>query len=162
MKKLSLLMLVILILGCGTGTPVVEEPESVVEEPEPIIGELPPFIAQAAYFIDVIPPQITSGTVADGAADVDHVPINRGGFRFDFDEPLKLYRVDLRLKDGESLGWRPHGIVDHENIGQTVLIMPVAESQLLKFDTEYVIAIFVLDRACERSNYHIQFRTKLQ
>ena len=155
MKKLALLMLTILILGCGTETPVVdEEPESVIEEP-------PPVLAQAAYFIDITPPTITSGTVADGDADVDHIPINQGGFRFDFDEALKLYRVDLRLKDGESLGWHPHGIVDHENIGQTVIITPVAESQLLKFDTEYVIALFVLDQACSRSNHQIQFRTKL-
>lgn len=159
MKKLALLMLATLIFGCGTETPVIKE--SVIEEPEPVSGEPPPFVAQAAYFIDVTPPTITSGTVADRAADVDHVPINQGGFRFDFDEPLKLYRVDLRLKDGDSLGWQPHGIVDHENIGQTVVIVPVAESQLLKFDTEYVIAMFVLDHACSRSNIHIQFRTKL-
>ena len=99
--------------------------------------------------------------MADGAADVDHVPINQGGFRFDFDEPLKLYRLDLRHKGGESLGWRPHGIVDHENIGPFVVIVPMAESQLLKVDTEYVIAMFVLDRACSRSNFQIRFRTKL-
>ena len=160
MKKLSLLMFAILILGCGTETPVVEEPKPIVEEPEPVIGEPPPFLAQAAYFIDVTPPEIASATVTDGADDVDHGPINRDGFRFDFNEDLKMYRVDLRLKDGESLGWQPHGIVDHENIGQTVLIVPVAESQPLKFDTEYVIALFILDGACSRSNYRIQFRTK--
>ena len=37
MKKLTLLMLAILILGCDTETPVVEEP--IVEEPEPVIED---------------------------------------------------------------------------------------------------------------------------
>ena len=159
MKRLSLLMLALLILGCGTETSVVDE-LVVDEEPEPVIEEPPPVLAQTAYFIDVTPPTITSGTVADGDSDVDHVPINQGGFRFDFDGPLKLYRVDLRLDGGKSLGWSPRGVVDHENIGQTVVIMPVAESELLKFDTEYVIAMFALDHACSRVNFHIQFRTK--
>ena len=36
MKKLSLLMCTILILGCGTDTEVVEEPE----EPPPVVMEL--------------------------------------------------------------------------------------------------------------------------
>ena len=78
MKKLSLLMFALLILGCGIETPVVEK------EPESVIEELPPTVVQAAYFIDITPPTIASGTVADGDADVDHVPINQGGFRFDF------------------------------------------------------------------------------
>lgn len=146
-------MFTILILGCGTETPMVDE------EPSPVINGLPPVMAPEAYFIDITPPVIASGTVADGDADVDLVPLNAGGFRFDFDRPLKLYRVDLRL-GGKSLGWRPRGVVDHENIGQTVLITPVAESQLLKFDTEYLIAMYVLDHACYRSNLHIRFRTK--
>ena len=154
MKRLSLLMFTILILGCGTETPVVDE------EPEPVIEEPPPVLTQAAYFIDITPPTITSGTVADGDADVDHVPINRGGFRFDFDRPLKLYKVDLRLDGGKSLGWNPRGVVDHENIGQTVVIMPVAESQLLKFDTVYTIAMYVLDQACNSTQFQIQFWTK--
>ena len=131
-----------------------------VEESEPVIEELPPAVAQAAYFIDITPPTMTSGTVADGDADVDHIPINQHGFRFDFDVPFKLYRVDLRFDGGKSLGWLPRGVVDHENIGQTVVIMPVIESQLLKFDTEYVIAMFVQDHVCNSSNFPILFRTK--
>ena len=158
MKQLALLMFMLLILGCDTEIPVVEE--LVVEESEPVIEELPPAVAQAAYFLDITPPTITSATVADGAADVEPVPINQHGFRFDFDAPLKLYWVDLRLDGGKSLGWRPRGVVDHENIEQTVLIMPVAESQLLKFDTEYVISMFVQDHICNSLNFQIRFRTK--
>ena len=146
MKKLALLMLAILILGCDTETPVVEKPL--------------PVVAQEAYFIDIEPPLMTSASVIDGEPDVDPVPLNQAGFRYDFDRKLKLYRVDLRLKDGESLGWHPHGVVDHENIGQLVEIVPVAESQLLKFDTEYVIAMFVQDHECYYSNFQIRFRTK--
>ena len=158
MKQLALLMFTILILGCDTEIPVVEEP--VVEESEPVIEEPPPAVAQAAYFLDITPPTITSATVSDGAADVEPVPINQHGFRFDFDAPLKLYWVDLRLDGGKSLGWRPRGVVDHENIGQTVLIMPVVESQLLKFDTEYMILMFVQDNRCNSLNFQIRFRTK--
>ena len=153
MKQLALFMFMLLILGCDTEVPVVEESELVIEE-------LPLAVAQAAYFIDVTPPIVTSATVDDGAADVDHIPINQHGFRFDFDRPLKLYRVDLRLDGGKSLGWRPRGVVDHENIGQTVLIVPAIESQLLKFDAEYVIVMFVQDHTCNYSNFQIRFRTK--
>ena len=39
MKKLVLLMFAILILGCDTETPVVEEPEPVIEEPPPVVME---------------------------------------------------------------------------------------------------------------------------
>ena len=76
MKKLSLLMFVILILGCDTETPV-------VEKPLPIVGP-------ETYFIDVTPPTITSGIVADGENNVDPVPLNQGGFRYDFDENTRI------------------------------------------------------------------------
>ena len=44
MKQLALLMLAILIFGCDTETPVVEEP--IVEEPEPVIEEPEPVIEE--------------------------------------------------------------------------------------------------------------------
>ena len=58
MKKLSLLMFTILILGCGTETPVAEEPESVVEEPEPVIEKPPPVVVEAKHLMPdhVAPP----------------------------------------------------------------------------------------------------------
>ena len=153
MKKLALLMLAILILGCGTETTVVEEPKPVIEEPSLIVtsGE--------HFRIDISEPQIVSGPAIGGGIDVDPQPLNVAGFFFVFDEDLKLYRADLRLKDGESLGWLPQGIVDRQNIGPFVRLQPFAGAPLLEFDTEYEINIFAQDLACYTSEHVIPFRT---
>ena len=42
MKNLSLFLFAILIFGCGTEKPVVEEPETLVEEPPPVPMEQEP------------------------------------------------------------------------------------------------------------------------
>ena len=40
------------------------------------------------WIVEVAPPEIASGTVADGAADVDPAPINAAGFRYDFNHAV--------------------------------------------------------------------------
>ena len=62
MKKMSLLIIAILILGCGTETPVVEEPEPVVEEPEPVVEEPPPVVMEDEHAMpeDTAPPEIVA------------------------------------------------------------------------------------------------------
>ena len=60
MKNLSVLMFVILILGCDTETPVVEKPL--------------PIVAQETYFIDIVALELASGIVSDGENNVDPVP----------------------------------------------------------------------------------------
>ena len=154
MKKLALLMFAILVLGCETETPMIEEPLNVIEEPLPVVA------SGERFRLEVEDPTIGHGDVFDGDADVDPEPLNRGGISYWFNEDLKLYKIDLRLKDGESLGWLPHGLVHGRRVGKVVRIQPVFGLPLLEFDTEYVITLYVQDLACNSSNFEIRFRTK--
>lgn len=108
MKKLALLMLAILILGCGTETPVVEEP--VVEEPPPIVmeDEPPPVVMEDEHAMpeDTVPPEIVEGSVRDGAVNVDPEPLNRDGMTFKFTENLRFYAADI-LREEKSFSWHP-------------------------------------------------------
>ena len=144
MKKLSLLIFAILILGCGTETTVVEEPPPVVASGE-------------RFWLSPVDPEIVAGTIADGENNVNPKPINAGGIRFDFNEPLKLYKIAILL-DGKELDWFPNGIFDFDPPRRTVTATPVAGSEL-QFDTEYVIKIYVQDLACQGFHFKIRFRT---
>ena len=153
MKKLALLILAILILGCDTETPV-------VEEPEPVIEELSLIAASSEHLrVSIVEPTLMRSTVNDGDADVDPRLLDLG-IRFNFDEDLKLYKIDIRLDGGQSLGWLPRGVVDDKDIGQQIKIRPVADNQLLEFDTAYVVTGYVQDLGCWSSEFQIRFRTK--
>ena len=111
MKKLALLMLAILILGCDTETPVVEEPaveEPVVEEPPPVVME-----DEHAMTEDTAPSKIVAGSVHDGDVNVDPEPLNRDGMVFEFTENLRFYAADILLEE-KSLGWSPLDVVSVE------------------------------------------------
>ena len=151
MKKLALLLIfATLILGCGTEKPV-------VEETEPVIEAHAPTVASGEHLrLDIAPPQILFATVWDGQDDVDPIAITVGGIRFDFDESLKMRKVDI-LHDGKPLPWIGTGLV--ERVTQTVTLTAVAGAEL-QFDTEYVIKGYVQDLSCHRSRFEIRFRTK--
>ena len=153
MKKMSILIFTILILGCETETPVVEEPLSIIEAPLPVAA------SGEHLRLDISEPTITWGTVSDGDTDVDPNLLHTG-IEFTFDENLKLYKIDLRLDGGQSLGWLPRGVVDDEDIGQRIVIRPVADSQMLEFDTAYIITLYVQDLGCWSSKGQLRFRTK--
>ena len=154
MKQLSLLMFAILILGCGTETPVVEEPEPVIEEP-------PPVAMEHEYLIpdDVAPPQIAEGSVLDGDVNVDPEALNRDGIVFELNENLRFYAADILLGE-KSLGWSPLDVVELWPFARLIEIMPMADSQLLAHNTEYTIEIYAQDRACNGARIEIRFRTK--
>ena len=138
MKKPALLMFAILILGCGTETPVVEEPEPVIEEPSPVVMEDEP----------IGHPLVAKGTVKHGEMNVDPEPLNSTGFHFEFTEPFYRYWVQLWEKDGEYLaGWDSPtaGIWDRRNF---LRIWHPVDYNLLEFDTVYEIDIFVQDFHC--------------
>ena len=158
MKKLSLLIFATLILGCGNET-------TVVEEPEPIIEELPPVVMEEERLVpdDFEPPGIVEGTVLDGDVDVDPEPLNQDGILYKFTESLTFFSTDIFL-EGKTLDWRPGGAVtsfsNPSQVGQFARLGPPANSQLLEYDTEYVIKIYVQDRACNGTEHTIRFRTK--
>ena len=82
-------------------------------------------------------PSIWSGTVADGAVDVDPAPINAGGFRFDFDE-LVTGTIKLTDEAGADLNWIANVV------GQTATLTAVAGQELVN-ETTYKIEINVQD-----------------
>ena len=153
MKKMSILIFAILILGCETETPVVEQPLSTIDAPSPVAA------SGQHLRLDIVEPGLLWSNVDDGAADVDPRLLDFG-IEFLFNEDLKLYKIDLRLDGGQSLGWPPRGVVDDKDIGRRIQIIPVADNQLLEFDTAYVITLYVQDLGCWSSDFRIRFRTK--
>ena len=150
MKNLSLLMFAILILGCGTETPVVEEPEPVIEELPPVVMEEEP----------IAPPQIVGGNVLDGEVDADPELLNRDGIIIEFTEPLSVYYVVFGRIAGELPNWSPRDIVDDWDIGNQIHLMPMEDSQLLEYNTEYWLQIYAQGSACNAVNTQMKFRTK--
>ena len=153
MKKMSILIVAILMLGCDTETPIVEQPLSTIEAPSPVT-------ASGEHFrVDIVEPTIVSSTIDLGEVGVDPIPLH-AGIEFQFDEDLKLYKIDLRLEGGQSLGWLPRGVVDDKDIGRRIWLIPAVDSQLLEFDTAYVIGLYVQDLSCWSTKTRWPFRTK--
>ncbi|RKU10915.1 hypothetical protein C6502_09670 [Candidatus Poribacteria bacterium] len=148
MKKLSLLMFAILILGCDTETSVVEEP--VVEEPPPIVVEDEPLPQ---------PEMIAEGTVKHGEVNVDPQPLNLSGFRFVFKEPLDSHWVSVYDKKRDKrLTWNsPQAYWCKKT--NVVLIERMHSRDLLEYDTDYEIKIYTQNFDCDFVEIVIQFRT---
>ena len=96
--------------------------------------------------------QITSGTVSDGAADVDPALINAGGFRFDFDERV-TGTIKLTDEAGADLDWI--GNVD----GQTAILTVIVGQELIN-ETTYKVEIDVQDGSGNQTQRTITFVTK--
>ena len=98
------------------------------------------------------PAVITSGTVSDGDADIDPAPINAGGFRFDFDEPI-TGTIKLTDEAGADLNWIANVA------GQTATLTAVAGQELVN-ETTYKIEIDVKDSAGNQTQATFTFVTK--
>ena len=98
------------------------------------------------------PPTLTSGTVADGAVNVNPAPINRSRLRFHFDEDV-TGTIKLTDEAGVDLNWV--GIVQRDRATLT----PVAGQELVH-GTTYKIEIDVKDGAGDRLQETITFVTK--
>jgi hypothetical protein len=101
---------------------------------------------------DIIPPAITTSTVADGDSDVDPAPINAGGFRFDFDEAV-TGTIKLTDEAGADLNWI--ATVG----GQTATLTAVAGQELAN-ETTYKVELDVNDGSNNNTTATITFVTK--
>lgn len=101
---------------------------------------------------DVEAPVITSGTVADGDADVDPAPINAGGFRFDFDEAVNG-TIKLTDEAGADLNWIA-------NVGGQTATLTAVAGQELANETTYKVEIDVKDGSGNGAPASITFVTK--
>ena len=129
--------------------------------PAPAIQQRPPTVPLGERFRwDIIETHIVDSDVRRGDIDVDPELFNANGIQFEFSRGFHEYEIDLRLKDGASLGWSPRGLVDNEDLGKRIKINPGDGAALLDFDTEYEIDISVLDLICRREKFQIWFRTK--
>ena len=101
---------------------------------------------------DLEPPAISSGTVADGDADVDPAPINAGGFRFDFDEAI-TGSIKLTDEAGADLNWIA-------NVGGQTATLTAVAGQELANETTYKVEIDVQDGAGNATTASLTFVTK--
>ena len=132
----------------------------VVGRPAPVIQERPPAVGLGERLrLDISLPAIVAGTVTDGDDNVDPEPLNENGIQFEFDENINRYKIDLRLREGASLGWLPRDLVRND-MGRRIQITPAEGVPLLEFDTTYEIDILVEDVGCLTVDFTIAFRTK--
>ena len=98
------------------------------------------------------PPLLTTGPVWNGDVDVDPGPINAGGFRYDFDQPV-TGTIKLTDEAGNDLNWIS------TVAGSTATLTAVAGQELVS-ETTYEIEIDVQDAAGNRTQVLIAFVTK--
>ena len=101
---------------------------------------------------DTDPPVITSGTVDDGAVDVDPATINASGFRFDYDEVI-TGSIKVTDEAGADLNWIANVA------GQTATLNPVAGQELAN-ETTYKVELDVKDGSGNGAPATISFVTK--
>ena len=162
MKHL-LLILAILMLGCGTDPVVVEEPPPVAEEPEPdtrvfVVYEIGPNVP--ADRGDPDPPRIIKSNVYPNHERFafNPFPLNRDGIFFDFNEDLNRVVIDLSM-NGESLGWITNVIRTANKISISITLTSPANGHFLKHNKEYLIDLLVEDKTGDKLELEIPLRT---
>ena len=135
---------------------------NLVEKPEPVRQERTSVVALDERFrFEPGVPLLRAADVFNRDDNVDPEPLNANGIQFEFDEPIRKYKMGLRIKKGgASLGWFPRDLAERENMDRRIQIMPAEGVPLLEFDTEYVIDIFVQDFHCWTNEFEIRFHTK--
>lgn len=114
-----------------------------------------PQSVKAAPALSVEPPEIAAANVIDRAADVDFNVLNRDGIVFSFSERIAVSQIDLRLKNGPTLGWIAQWSADQ----WTVTLKPPNTCSILMNDKTYVIDISVRDYGCWEFETSILFTT---
>lgn len=160
MKNL-LLVLAILMLGCGPDTEVVEEPPPVDEEPDTqvsVVHEIGP--TPKGDRGDIGPPRIIESNVYPQHERVSFNAdrLNREGISFEFNEDLHRFVIDLSL-DGVSLGWTTNMIRPGNNMGISITLIPPAKGPFLERRKKYLIDLFAVDNTGEVLELEIWFWT---
>jgi hypothetical protein len=101
---------------------------------------------------DTTAPQITGGTVTNGAKDVEPGPLNADKIQITFDEDV-TGTAELNFEDNTSAGWQ--GAVT----GMNAELTPVAGKELANSVT-YVIVLSVSDAAGNKADFKVEFTTK--
>ena len=160
MKNL-LLVLAILMLGCGTDTGVVEEPPPIAEASDPrvfVVHEIGPNVEGARG--DPDPPQIIKSNIYPQHERVSFNSdrLNKEGIFFNFNEDLHRFVIDLSL-GGASLDWRTTAIRSVNDIGVSITLTPPANGPFLERGKKYLIELFAGDNAGNVLELEIQFWT---
>ena len=113
---------------------------------------------KAAPALSIEPPSVLTGSVADGDADVDSNLLNRDGILFLFSDPIAVSQIDLRLKDGPTLGWIVQWSEWRGN-QQMMTLRPPNPCSILMNDETYVIDMSVSNYACWESDLSLSFTT---
>ena len=159
--KYLLIVLAILMLGCGTDTEVVEEPPPVAEDADTkvfVVHEIGPTPEGDRAGPD--PPRIIKSNVYPNHEKAAYNPdqLNQDGIFFDFNEDLHRFVIDLSL-NGESLGWIINAIRPGNDIGFSITLNPPANGPFLERGKEYLINLNVGDTRGGALELEIQLRT---
>ena len=108
MRKISLFISAILILGCENQNPLIEENKALIAENKALIAASSQlvesvqslYITESEYVLDIVVPSIEAAYVLDGDADLDPKPMNRDGIWIKFNKRIAVSQIDLRLKGG--------------------------------------------------------------
>ena len=103
---------------------------------------------------DTTGPSIVTGTVSDGDTGFDVGPINAGGFRFDFDEPI-IGNIKLTNERGVNLNWTSNVL------GKTATLTVVPGKELVG-ETTYKIEFDVRDGVGNERRQTITFVTAIK
>ena len=164
--KYLLIVLAILMLGCGTDTEIVEEPTPIEEALTPVKEEPLPIVEEPSPIPEdhggpIVPRILGSNVLLEDQREVgafDPVPLNRDGIFFDFANHLIQFEIDLSL-DEKSLDWIARAIPPEEGIGFSIKLAPPAVGPFLEHDKEYRIEVFAVSETGDHLEQLITFRT---
>ena len=172
MKKLSLFLIVILILGCEESG----DPPAITEDTNKlnILNSVncEPLNTPQAPSTDISPPAIVRGTIEDGGVNVDPEALNQNGISYEFDEPIDHWIIDLkeiatcrgspaRIRTLDwNIRWDTKRHVTLTPPERRIGVAYNASSFFLRYDTVYLLDIFVVDGGGYCSEGWVIFRTR--
>ena len=155
MKRL-ILVLAILMLGCGTDTEVAEKPDP--DTKVFVVHDIDP--TASGDRADSDPPRIVKSNVypQNERVSFNSDRLNREGIFFDFNEDLHQFVADLSL-DGESLRWITSAIRTGDNTGFSVTLSPPVNGPFLERRKQYLINLVAGDKTGNLLELEIEFWT---